>query len=65
VAGYVVEGRVPTAAIEVLLADAPDVDGISLAGMPSGSPGMPGEQTAPFVVRTFVVGEVTGELGRF
>jgi hypothetical protein len=65
VAGYVVEGHVPTEAIEVLLAEAPDVDGISLVGMPSGSPGMPGEQTEPFVVRTFVDGEVTGELGRF
>jgi hypothetical protein len=65
VAGYAVEGHVPVAAIEQLLTERPDVDGISLAGMPSGSPGMPGEQTEPFVVRTFVDGEVTGELGRF
>jgi hypothetical protein len=33
--------------------------------MPIGSPGMPGEQTEPFVVRTVVDGEVVGELGRF
>jgi hypothetical protein len=65
VGGYVVEGHMPSEAIEALLADAPEVDGISLAGMPAGSPGMPGEQTEPFVVRTFVDGEVTGELGRF
>jgi hypothetical protein len=26
---------------------------------------MPGEQSEPFVVRTVVDGEVTGELGRF
>jgi hypothetical protein len=65
VAGYVVEGHVPSEAIQQLLAERPDVDGISLAGMPIGSPGMPGEQEEPFVVRTFVDGEVVGELGRF
>lgn len=65
VAGYAVEGHVPAEAILQLVADAPEVDGISLAGMPAGSPGMPGEQAEPFVVRTFVDGEVTGEFGRF
>jgi hypothetical protein len=63
--GYVVEGHVPSEAIEALLDIRPEVDGITLAGMPAGSPGMPGEQTEPFVVRTFVDGEVVGELGRF
>lgn len=63
--GYVIEGHVPAEAIAALLEEAPDVDGIALAGMPSGSPGMPGEQTEPFVVTTFVDGEVVGELGRF
>jgi hypothetical protein len=63
--GYVVEGHVPSEAIQQLLAERPEVDGISLAGMPIGSPGMPGEQTEPFVVRIFVDGEVVGELGRF
>jgi hypothetical protein len=65
VGGYVVEGHVPSEAIEALLDTRPEVDGITLAGMPAGSPGMPGEQTEPFVVRTFVDGEVVGELGRF
>jgi hypothetical protein len=65
VGGYVVEGHVPSEAIEALLSERPEVDGISLAGMPSGSPGMPGEQAEPFVVRTFIDGEVVGELGRF
>jgi hypothetical protein len=65
VGGYVVEGHMPTEAIEMLLAEQPAVDGITLAGMPAGSPGMPGEQTEPFVVRTVVDGEVVGELGRF
>jgi hypothetical protein len=65
IGGYFLEGHVPVEAIEVLLDERPEVDGITLAGMPAGSPGMPGEQSEPFVVRTVVDGEVTGELGRF
>jgi hypothetical protein len=65
VGGYVVEGHVPVAAIVQLLDEAPEVDGIALAGMPAGSPGMPGEQEEPFVVTTVVDGEVTGVLGEF
>lgn len=38
--GYVVEGHVPADAIERLLAERPDVTGISVPGMPVGSPGM-------------------------
>lgn len=40
--GYFIEGHVPLAAVEKLLADHPDVDGIALPGMPAGSPGMGG-----------------------
>lgn len=65
VAGYVVEGHVPVEAIAVLLDEAPDVAGIALAGMPAGSPGMPGERSEALVVTTFADGEVVGELGRF
>jgi hypothetical protein len=65
VAGYAAEGHVPTEALLQLIDQTPEVDGISLAGMPAGSPGMPGEQQEPFVVRTFVDGEVDGELGRY
>lgn len=42
VEGYVVEGHIPNEAIEKLLAERPDIKGIGMAGMPSGSPGMPG-----------------------
>lgn len=62
---YAVEGHVPMQAIAQLLEERPDVDGIALAGMPVGSPGMPGEQEAPFVVTLIDDGEVVGELGRF
>ena len=50
IGGYVVEGHVPVEAIEDLLADAPAIDGIALAGMPAGSPGMPGDKAAPFEI---------------
>ena len=42
VAGYIVEGHVPPAAIEDLLRLKPAIAGIALPGMPAGSPGMPG-----------------------
>lgn len=50
VAGYVVEGHVPEEAIQKLLAEKPDVKGIGMAGMPSGSPGMPGPKNESFVI---------------
>lgn len=40
--GYVVEGHIPNEAIKKLLSERPDIKGIGMAGMPSGSPGMPG-----------------------
>lgn len=40
VGGYVVEGHVPAADIQRLLAERPDVRGLVLPGMPLGSPGM-------------------------
>lgn len=46
--GYVVEGHVPVGAIKKLLAERPNITGISLPGMPEGSPGMTGVKTAPF-----------------
>lgn len=48
--GYVVEGHVPAAIVQRLLDEHPAIPGISLAGMPLGSPGMGGEKSAPFVV---------------
>lgn len=50
IAGYVVEGHIPEAAVQKLLAEKPDIKGIGMAGMPSGSPGMPGPKREDFVV---------------
>lgn len=49
---YVVEGHVPIEGIQTLLAEAPDVPGIALPGMPTGTPGMPGPQTEPYDIMT-------------
>jgi hypothetical protein len=48
--GYVVEGHVPLATLLRLLTERPDIQGISLPGMPIGSPGMPGDKTVPFTI---------------
>jgi hypothetical protein len=50
VGGYVVEGHVPASAIKKLLAERPKIKGISLPGMPDGSPGMTGVKAAPFEI---------------
>jgi hypothetical protein len=59
VGGYFVEGHVPLAAVERLLAEKPDIDGIALPGMPAGSPGMGGVQEAPFEVVAIIDGVAT------
>lgn len=48
--GYVVEGHVPAKALNKLLTERPAIKGISLPGMPQGSPGMTGRKTGPFTI---------------
>lgn len=48
--GYMVEGHVPIDAVKRLLALRPAIKGISLPGMPEGSPGMFGPKRAPFTI---------------
>lgn len=50
VGGYFVEGHVPAEAIIKLLQEKPDITGIALPGMPSGSPGMPGRKTGKWAI---------------
>jgi hypothetical protein len=57
VEGYVIEGHVPASAIKKLLAERPKIKGISLPGMPEGSPGMTGHKTEPFVIYEISDGE--------
>ena len=48
--GYVVEGHVPVEVLLRLLRERPGIRGVSLPGMPAGSPGMGGEKEAPFTI---------------
>ena len=56
---YFVEGHVPIEAIRKLLATKPDIDGIALPGMPSGSPGMSGIKTEAFKIYALSDGVVS------
>jgi hypothetical protein len=59
VEGYVVEGHVPVAALKRLLSEKPAIKGISLPGMPEGSPGMTGTKEGPFEILS-----ITEKVGR-
>lgn len=48
--GYVVDGHVPVNTIRKLLSERPAIAGITLPGMPSGSPGMTGHKDGPFTI---------------
>jgi len=47
---YFVEGHIPLEAVEKLLEEQPDIAGIAMPGMPSGSPGMPGQKYGDFII---------------
>jgi len=47
---YVVDGHVPVNTVRKLLSERPDIAGVTLPGMPLGSPGMGGQKTRPFEV---------------
>jgi len=57
VEGYIIEGHVPADAIERLLRERPQIAGLSVPGMPVGSPGMeiPGRPAVPYDVIAFDV----------
>src|SRR5262245_61311104 len=48
--GYVVDGHVPIGVIRRLLRERPSIAGITLPGMPDGSPGMTGKKAGPFTI---------------
>lgn len=60
--GYVVEGHVPVGTIERLLRERPRIVGVSLPGMPQGSPGMSGRKDAPFTI--YEIGKPAAEKAR-
>src|SRR3546814_17438363 len=53
IGGYVVEGHVPASTLNKLLTERPAIKGISLPGMPTGSPGMGGPKAEPLTTYAF------------
>jgi hypothetical protein len=51
--GYVVEGHVPADVVERMLAERPDITGIAVPGMPTGSPGMEGPNPQAYDIIAF------------
>jgi hypothetical protein len=47
---YVIDGHVPIEVVRKLLKEKPAIAGITLPGMPAGSPGMFGDKTETFVI---------------
>jgi hypothetical protein len=47
---YVVSGHVPVATVNKLLTDRPAIKGITLPGMPQGSPGMTGQKNGSHTI---------------
>ncbi len=58
--GYFIEGHVPIEAINKLLEEKPEIDGIILPGMPAGSPGMSGLKKESFKIYSLKEG-ITSE----
>jgi hypothetical protein len=50
---YVVSGHVPVEVVRRLLAERPTIAGVTLPGMPAGSPGMGGEKTETLTIHAF------------
>lgn len=47
IGGYVVGGHIPIELVNRLLSEKPKIVGITLPGMPEGTPGMPGKKPGP------------------
>lgn len=63
--GYVIEGHVPADDIKRLLMERPEVKGLTVPGMPHGSPGMETGRQDPYQVLTFDADGNTGVFARY
>ena len=50
IGGYVVGGHIPIEVVNRLLSEKPQITGITLPGMPEGTPGMPGKKPGPLQI---------------
>ena len=62
---YLVEGHVPLEAVDELLAEEPDVHGISAPGMPQRSPGMGPRGDDPLSIYAFEESDESDEITEF
>lgn len=63
---YVVEGHVPAQDVKRLLRERPNVRGLSVPGMPVGSPGMErGNRVEPYEVLTFTASGDTSVFAQY
>ena len=51
--GYVIIGHIPIEVVQRLLQEKPAITGISLPGMPTGTPGMGGPKQGPLTISAF------------
>ena len=66
VGGYAIEGHVPVREIQRLLKTAPpNAKGLSVPGMPSGSPGMEGARNDPYTVLLFDANGATSAFQKY
>lgn len=65
IGGYFVDGHVPVDSINRLLADRPAINGITLPGMPMGSPGMGGKKMGTWTMTAVAPGARTSVFARY
>ncbi len=65
IGGYTIEGHVPAVDVKRLLSAKPEVAGLSVPGMPSGSPGMEDGRHDAYDVMTFTRGGETTVFNRY
>ncbi len=58
--GYFSEGHIPLPSLEKFLNSTSDLSGITLPGMPAGSPGMSGQKNSVWEIFGFKNGQITG-----
>jgi hypothetical protein len=56
---YIVEGHIPSKVVDKLLTEKPAIDVIAMAGMPSGSPGMPGPKNETWKIYSIKNGKIS------
>jgi len=57
IGGYVVGGHIPIEVIDKLLSEKPQITGITLPGMPEGTPGMPGKKPGTLQIYEIAKGQ--------